>query len=183
MKKHISIDIESLATTPDMKIVSIGAVVFTASAQIEDKFYAVLDLREQALRGQSETALKWWEEQPDEVREALTTTAREPVLFALGRLDEYVKRHEANLAGIWAKGPSFDLAALEHMYASYKLPPPWGYKLARCYRTVAAQMKNTFPAAELPDYGPLVAHNALDDAKWQARSLAYMNQQLGGHIL
>lgn len=179
MNKHISIDIESLATTPDAVILSIGAVVFDATRHYTT-FYAKLRRDEQSRRRKSTETLAWWEQQDEKAREVLKPDGMEPVLFALGRLSEFViaNPHE----GVWALGPHFDIAAIEHLYAEFGLPAPWDYRAPRDMRTVRAQFNKQFPAGELPE-SIGIKHHALADASRQATALQHMNQQLGGHIL
>lgn len=179
MNKHISIDIESLATTADAVILSIGAVVFDATG-LYDTFYTVLDTRSQGTRRVDPATEAWWSKQSEEARAVLTAKDREHVLFALGRLHEFVNANDHE--GIWAMGSQFDIAALELMYSTLNLPIPWHYRSPRDLRTVRAQFFKAFSAATLPSHDG-VAHHALDDAVRQAREAQHMNKQLGGHIL
>lgn len=181
MNKHISIDIESLATTSDAVILSIGAVVFDASG-LFDTFYTVLDFEsDQTGRRQCPRTAAWWDKQSTAARDALVTDVRDPVLFALGRLHEFVNIHDHE--GIWALGTHFDIAALEHLHTEYAVAVPWHYQSPRDMRTVRAQFMKKFPAGSLDHIEGGVAHRADDDAIRQARALIHMNQQLGGHIL
>lgn len=181
---HISIDIESLATTPDAVILSIGAAMFDTQG-LHGLFYAVLDVgcQDRQRRRRDCKTLEWWEQQSDEARKVLTQKDREPVLYALGRLHEFVNKSDPE--GIWALGPHFDIAAIEHLCVTYGVPVPWHYRLPRDLRTVRSQFMKKFPAGNFDHIKSEggVAHNALDDAVWQARALIHMNQQLGGFFL
>lgn len=180
MNKHISIDIETLATTPDAVVLSIGAVVFDANGLYET-FYSVLDTHhDQQGRRRGPETIEWWGQQSEEAREVLTQKDREPVLYALGRLHEYI--HNNDHEGIWALGTHFDIAAIEHLCASYNVPAPWHYQAPRDMRTVRAQFLKQFPSGQLP-VRTGTHHNALDDAVNQARAIQYMSQKMGGYVL
>lgn len=180
MSKHISIDVESLATSPDAILLSIGAVYFDTNG-LYDTFYSVLDIgADQVGRRTCDSTLKWWEEQSEEAREALMTEQRERVLFALGRLHEFIHTHDHE--GIWALGSHFDIAALEHLHLQKGVPIPWHYQTPRDMRTLRALFLKQFPSSQLV-VRTGTPHNALDDAVNQARAIQYMNQQLGGYVL
>jgi exodeoxyribonuclease VIII len=64
---------------------------------------------------------------------------------------------------VWGNGSDFDNAILACAYKAVEQPVPWQFWNNRCYRTI----KNLFPSIKMIRGG--VHHNALDDAKSQAR--------------
>ncbi len=66
---------------------------------------------------------------------------------------------------MWGNGSDFDNTLLEEAYRATGIKPPWRFTGNRCYRTV----KNLFPDVWVDPVG--TAHNALDDATYQANHL------------
>lgn len=160
-----SIDIETLGTTPDCVILSIGAVFFNQST-IQGTLYLELDVQDQLDRGRivSSDTLHWWVKQGARAQEVFHNTAKLPLLLALREL-KHAYAHYPDLQRVWAKGPSFDLAILDHAYLQVHLTPPWRYKDHRDIRTLQDIAECRKIPLQLPD---APTHNALDDAKAQA---------------
>lgn len=75
---------------------------------------------------------------------------------------------------VWANAPSFDCEALEHTYGQTEYTEPWEFYEERDYRTLSS-----LPVAPEFDMDG-EEHNALDDAKHQARVAAATLQRLEG---
>jgi hypothetical protein len=160
----VSLDIESLSLRPDCVILSIGAVKFNrlTPGDLGESFYAVLEVNEQiAKRDISVSTQEWWAKQSPEARRVLTDT-KVSVRKVLHDFTIFL----GDGAKPWGKGSNFDIAAIEHIYDQYDIPRPWKYTDTRCLRTlieefgVPEDMPVTCPSS--------VAHNALEDAKFQA---------------
>ena len=97
---------------------------------------------------------------PVAAREALTYGQQLSLRQSLEELFNWCLGSKA--ISVWANGPSFDIAILEHAYGYYNLP--WKYNAARDFRTLRAlvppNLGDGIPKGE--------AHNALDDAMAQA---------------
>ena len=61
---------------------------------------------------------------------------------------------------------------LEAAFKAVKRPVPWKWSMNRCYRTV----KNLFPDVKMERSG--THHNALDDARDQARHLMRILEEM-----
>ena len=73
MTTHVMIDLETLGTTPDAVILSIGGVKFDPNGdRIFDEFIYKLDIDEQQQRGRTtnEDTMSWWATQPRAVIES-----------------------------------------------------------------------------------------------------------------
>jgi len=161
---HVMIDLETMGTRPNAPIIAIGAVTFDANATY-DEFYVNIDLESAVNDGHAVVDPKtvlWWMEQSGEARSSLRSDKKK-VLTALYEFRDWLKPDQPE--GVWGNGASFDNVILSETYRRLNLTPPWPFWADRCYRT----MKNMYPMLELERTG--VHHNALDDAKSQARHL------------
>ena len=165
--KHIMLDLETLGTTADAVILSIGAVCFDLdSTAIDDNgFYASLTVESNLAAGRriSEDTLKWWMKQPPaaqtvfhEQKDTLTDGLQHLVDWFGGDMDYYV----------WSNGADFDLPMLAHALTSVGLPIPWKFWNSRCFRTYKSLPG--VKALTLPSMAG-TKHNALVDAYHQAQ--------------
>ena len=163
--RHIMIDLETLATTADAVIVSLGAVKFDQKKIDDNAFYTPISLESNLLAGRkiSESTLAWWMKQSDDARKVFGE-ANVPLESALDELKDWIGRGEYN---IWSNGASFDIPILEHAYAQFGVEPPWKFWNSRCYRTLKSMAK----ARTVTFEAPKLAHNALSDAYAQAQHL------------
>ena len=162
---HVMIDIETLGTQPGSVILSIGAVVIGSP---DLSFYARIDPESSVAHGfkLDVRTVMWWMRQSDEARKALTEGAEYDVVEALDMLTDWFATL-GTVDGVWGNGATFDNVLLQSAYDLCGLPRPWGHREDRCFRTIRALVP--VPTELIPLNG--VAHNALDDAKWQAEYL------------
>lgn len=181
MYDHCMIDLETLDTQPGAVILSIGAVMFDPtkppSECLGDEFYYVIGVPtcEALDMTISESTLDWWEKQSPEARKVLTQ-ARDPsesvsITKALDRLSLFLPPGTK----IWSNGANFDQPLLDVAYHKIGKQIPWKYYNSRCHRTIVALHPNE-KALRPPT---ILAHNALEDAKWQAKHLVNVAQVLG----
>lgn len=156
--KRIMVDIETLGVTPGSAILSIGAVRFDEDG-IGEPYYREISLKscqDAGLEIDADT-LEWWLDQADAVTDVLS--GGDPLEEVLEEFSGYYHDTEE----IWANSPSFDCALLESAYDAVGLTEPWEFYETRDLRTI-----RSLPCAvEVEREG--VAHNALDDARYQAR--------------
>lgn len=174
---HVMIDLETLGTAVDSAIVSIGAVCFELeTGNLGDTFYQVLDLESNRLAGRViyPTTVQWWMLQSEEARAVFNAKW---ISNLKDSLKEFTSWYEvwAQGATVWANGPSFDIAILEHAYAAAGLQVPWKFYNTRCVRTY-----RDLPGAALVDRPPFkgAAHNALADAVNQAEHVSAIHKAL-----
>ena len=163
---NVMIDLETLGTTADACILSIGAVRFELeSDKIDDEgFYMSISVDSNLHMGRriEEDTLKWWFKQTVEAQEVFY----EPKHALATGLLELKRWFGDSKQKIWSNGADFDLPILAHAYSQMGLKTPWQFWNSSCFRTY----KN-LPGAKrlvLPAQG--VKHNALVDALAQARS-------------
>jgi len=161
------VDIETLATTPDAAIVSIGAVTFSTAGN-HDRIGEELHIsvsrescREHDRRVDPDT-LEWWQDQPAEARHILQ--GGRPLHAALEALAGFCEAADE----VWANSPAFDCAILESAYRDARIAPPWEFYERRDVRT----LRDCSPAWPSDREHEGVQHDALDDARHQARCVA-----------
>ena len=178
MPTHAMIDLETLATTPDSVVLTIGGVKFdpNINSPSHSHFYYRFDVNEQIDRERSidPSTLDWWATQDAAVmEEALGDHNRIPVLEVLTALNKWCVGVDA----IWAQGPVFDIAILENMFRQYEHHIPWPFWKIRDSRTLFGIMPKD-PRKEIT----FEAHNALEDCKVQAQCVQKSIQHLGLQI-
>lgn len=173
---HIMIDLETMGTSPNAPIISIGAVLFDAKDVIYC-FYEVVDLKSAVKAGavMDPSTVIWWMEQSDEARGALTGRGR-AISEVLAEFSGWLAG-VPELAGVWGNGAAFDNVILAEAYKRLDMEMPWPFWTDKCYRTV----KNMYSGVEIKRVG--THHNALSDAETQAEHLIRINEAAGGIIL
>lgn len=167
---HVMVDLETWGTTPGSDIRSIGAVEFDpVTGTLGDEFYVnVAGGDVYGLVRDPETE-KFWDDQSAEARQAFDAPHDE-LSLGLGRFGKWWADRDpaftdkaAEPTTFWANGPHFDEAILGACYRATDLLIPWHYRAPRDCRTIW----EAAGGVDLPFEG--VKHNALDDAKHQAR--------------
>ena len=168
---HCMIDLETMGLGTKPAIVSIGAVMVNIkTGEFVDQFY--LDgLLESSVNDLGlemwPSTVVWWSQQTEAARKALQPSDT-TINSALGQLRIWFL-HWSSVCDfslpIWSNGATADIVWLNSAYKAAKIALPWSYRDERCYRT----LKNLYP--EIAGDDQLVAHNALEDAKWQGKHL------------
>jgi hypothetical protein len=165
MNTDIMIDLETLATSPDAAILTIGAVKFDPFGKdIEepamDSFYVRVDLDSCDEIGlvTSDDTIAWWANQSKEAQEeAFGTDNRLHIREAFDKLYKFcwgAKR-------VWSNGAGFDIVICDHVYKKLNKASPWNFWQARDVRTA-------FDLGIDPKRPTVTAHHALQDAYNQA---------------
>lgn len=151
--QHVMIDLETLGVKTDAVIISIAAVKFDpVSGMTEEPFFSAVDIQsclDIGLRIES-GSLRFWLNQPAEIREVSMPEDAKYLEHALDWLDLYVE----GCTQFWAYGPMFDIAKLDYVYEKMSRRPVWTYRQPRCVRTildVASVDLEDFPAPRLHD--------------------------------
>jgi hypothetical protein len=169
MTKRVMLDIETLGTEPGCVVLSIGAVEFGPGGRGEE-LYVNIDREscEDAGLYVDEETLAWWQDQQEDAKTVLSGGGS----LEQGLVD--LKRFGNNADEWWANSPKFDMAILEVAFDAVDMEPPWEFYELRDVRTV----KN-LPGTDHPEEKG-VEHDALDDARNQARLVASNLRLLGG---
>lgn len=172
MQPHIMLDLETLGVGTSPQLLSVGAVKFTAD-EIVDEFHMAVDPESAPLMTISPSTVLWWLG-PDlsEARAALLAQERHPLYNVLAKFSAWVTDPTTP---IWGNGAAADNVWLRSAYAAAGLPFPGDHRVDRCYRTI----KTMIPDPELFPPDEAVAHDALCDARWQAKHLQAMLRSRG----
>ena len=161
MSKHLMVDLETLAVSPNATILSLGAVHFDPwGFGHDDELYFKIDLDEQDSlhREIDPNTLNWWSKQdPLIMEEAFSAYDRIPLSEAINQFHKFAW----GCQGFWSHGASFDLVILENLYRQLNKPLPWNYWQLRDTRTL-------FDLGYNPEMPTGSKHDALQDAIRQA---------------
>lgn len=172
--KHLMIDNETLATTSDAVILSIGAVPFDLeTGVVSDKgFYVSLsvDSNLEYKRRISEATLLWWLKQESAAQQVFHEP-KQHLATGLEELSGYIGRNDYT---VWSNGADFDIPMLAHAFTQVGMDVPWQFWNTRCYRTY----KNLPGAKAVAAPSSGVKHNALSDAYNQAVHVCAIHEAL-----
>lgn len=147
---HIHFDIESLDLGPRPIITQVAmfALDLDEDVILERKHYEFYPVQPQLRLPTPRTfafdTLVWWMDQSKEARDRLRQSSSNEDEEIPALLRHLVTTFNKMTNGgkipyeIWARGPQFDLVAIESLMADYGLTPPWEYNKVRDLRTLLA---------------------------------------------
>ncbi len=175
---HLSVDLETMGTNPDAPINSIGGKFFDpATGEMGPEFSKTIDLETSGGIIDRKT-IKWWAKRSREAQSAIFTDEI-PLDDALLQLREFINENSGeSFIQIWGNGANFDNVILRRSYERQGIPCPWRYYNDRDVRTIV-ELGNSIDfdvRMAIPFEG--VPHNALDDARHQAKQVSAIWQKL-----
>ncbi|WP_053270585.1 exonuclease [Escherichia coli] len=175
---HLMIDLETMGKNPDAPIISIGAIFFDPqTGDMGPEFSKAIDL-DTAGGVIDRDVIKWWLKQSREAQSAIMTDEI-PLDDALLQLREFIDENSGEFfVQVWGNGANFDNVILRRSYERQGIPCPWRYCNDRDVRTIVELGKAIdFDArTAIPFEGE--RHNALDDARYQAKYVSAIWQKL-----
>ncbi|EER6032477.1 exonuclease [Escherichia coli] len=175
---HLMIDLETMGKNPDAPIISIGAIFFDPqTGDMGPEFSKTIAL-ETAGGVIDRDTIKWWLKQSREAQSAIMTDEI-PLDDALLQLREFIDENSGEFfVQVWGNGANFDNTILRRSYERQGIPCPWRYYNDRDVRTIVELGKAIdFDArTAIPFEGE--RHNALDDARYQAKYVSVIWQKL-----
>ncbi|HCO6009199.1 TPA: 3'-5' exoribonuclease [Escherichia coli] len=175
---HLMIDLKTMGTNPDAPIISIGAIFFDPqTGDMGAEFIKAIDL-ETAGGVIDRGTIKYWWKQSREAQSAIMTDEI-PLDDALLQLREFIDENSGEFfVQVWGNEASFDNVILRRSYERQGIPCPWSYYNDRDVRTIVELGKAIdFDARmDIPFEGE--RHNALDDARYQAKYVSAIWQKL-----
>jgi len=174
--KHVMIDLETLGTSPQAPILSIGAVFFDPeTGETGRTLHDKLDF-ESACEGRAidPATVKWWLTQSEDARQALLEDFGTSQISALELLTEFLSVG----AVVWGNGAVFDISMLEDLYRQHEMRIPWTFWNVRDVRTIVDCAEGIISKEDFEFEG--VKHDALADAIHQAKYVSAMWQALRG---
>ncbi|EOJ6166737.1 3'-5' exoribonuclease [Escherichia coli] len=178
---HLMIDLETMGTNTNAPIVVIGAVFFDPqTGEIGPVFYIVISLTDAMNTGAVPDGgtIEWWLKQSSEARAAILTD-QVKLKDALSQFRKFINEYsDEKFVQVWGNGATSDNAILRTSYERLNIPCPWRYHNDRDVRTIVELGKTIdFDARTvIPFEG--VRHNALDDARHQAKYVTATIQKL-----
>lgn len=180
----VSIDLETAGLAPNAPILSIGAVRFSKDRSVdldgpEHEFHVAIDLKGQAPIDPD--TFYWWLQQSREAQDAvlqgqggLSLGNALRALWQWMQADTIVAGRESNFIGeIWIRGDR-DSCWLEEAHKREGIKPGYKFRNVRDQRTMVE-----FAEARglVMPYRSSVAHDALEDARYQAECLQAIFQR------
>lgn len=153
------LDIETMGTSSNSAIVSIGAVEFNLeTGEIGRTFYRNVDLQsclDLGLHVEGST-VSWWLKQTQEARESLDKHMKYSLPVALLNLSDFIDK---NNYYVWGNSARFDCGIIADAYKAIQVNLPWRFFNERDVRTLVS-----FAPEIKKDYEFVgVAHDALAD--------------------
>lgn len=172
IKKHLMVDLETLAVSPGAVVLSLGAVHFDPlGTGYNDTLYFKINLDDQDALGREidPNTLDWWSKQdPAIMEEAFSADDRISLTDATNRFHKFAWGCDA----YWSHGATFDLVILENIFGQLKKSVPWSYWQLRDTRTL-------FDLGHDPEMPQARKHDALQDAIRQAIGVQNVYKKLG----
>jgi hypothetical protein len=176
---HCMLDLETLSTRHNARILAIGAVLFDEEGVFE-KFYTPVKVPNPDRLGKMKTpfdvstaTMEWWSEQSEEAQAVFWDPDAVDIEVALEMFSDWLTTNtDPAQVRVWGNGADFDNPTLATAYDIMGFKAPWRFYNNRCYRTV----KNLFPNVKMKRTGTY--HNALDDAESQANHLLHMGVKI-----
>ena len=162
---NIMVDLETLSTSMDAQVLTIGAVAFDFWGNVKDEFYRRIDLascEKIGLRKDQKT-LEWWKSQEEECKnEAFNSKNRVSIKDAILDFNRFWAKNKSEK--LWCNGANFDEPILSTVYERLNLDKPWKFWNVRCLRTYLDVV-----GLNMSKCG-FIAHNALIDCKNQVEA-------------
>ena len=191
---HVMIDIETLGTGLESVITQISAIPFDRErVYIRERFDTYLDINAQqdAYRVVEHGTLQWWLSQSDEARERLQEGLKNAVHpgAALYEMRNWPSMHGRSgwtgFAGIWSKGPAFDLAMIDHLSIEFADNSPFmgcfrNYRDVRTMQDFVTDEQKQEINQGISALIPGGAHDAVWDCVYQAKLVQAAWRTIGG---
>lgn len=177
-ENNVMADVETLGLKPGCVVLSIGAVqFFPKTGELGEEFYVNIDMATSFTAGlklDTET-LYWWLKQDKRAGEIFNTNKVE-LRDACAQFANWYEEC-SNGFKMWSNWSAFDMPIMQtafHAAGGIKFPTEDSHWNNMCHGT----LKTLFPLdreikEQLKPEG-FVAHNALWDAKWQAKQALYI---------
>jgi exodeoxyribonuclease VIII len=179
---NVMLDLETMGNGSNSAVIAIGAVFFDpVTGELGADFYQAIELESAAKFGEMDAStVQWWLQQSEAARELFKDGDKLPLNHALIEFTEWLGQIDGFKNRVmWGNGSSFDNVILRNAYKAIDYTCPWPFYGERDVRTVVdigRQIKDVDPKKTLTFQG--VPHNALDDARHQARYVSEIYKAL-----
>jgi hypothetical protein len=172
--QHVMLDLETFGTQAGCVIRSVGMVMFdTQSNWMGEEYYANLTEEDQIAFGAHKDpgTIAWWSRQSSQAQQQLLINQK-PFVSVATEITNFIKGNRGKF--VWGQGANFDVVLLEQSLRMSGHKTPWLFYNTRDTRT-AYQMAG-FDTKSIVRQGTY--HNALDDAKHQARCVQHSYRRM-----
>lgn len=181
---HIMLDIETLGTSSNAVITSIGATFFNPlTGDNGAQFYAVVNPQSCVDIGMSVdiSTIMWWMRQDDEARKHLYGAEKsDRIEDVLKDFTHWIISNSDSPPKVWGNGCTFDNVILSNAYNKLGVIRPWKYNGDMDVRTIVeiGRTCGIDPKTHIQFGG--VKHNALHDAIHQAKYVSAIWMHIAG---
>jgi hypothetical protein len=164
---HAMVDLETLATSIDASIASLGATAWQRRPYpcidlfLRPELKLLINIANQPTRRFDGATILWWLRQSKEAQEATFGKGAERLGLRPALTELYNWAVKLKVTHWWSWPAQYDLALLDHAYAQFEMQAPWKRKNLNCARTICSFLK----VQRNPN--PL-KHDPLEDARVQA---------------
>jgi hypothetical protein len=180
------LDIETLGLGPRVVTTQVAMIAFDIDDPSTElrTINEYLPIQPQLGLGRTVTGstLIWWMGQEEKARKRFANNSGDD-LIELEALCRSIVRKFNQITDdgrlsyeLWAKGPQFDVVNLESLLVDLGFEAPWKYDSVRDLRTL---MKIAGLSTKDVELGPLQAHVAIDDCRFQIRCYEEALRKLG----
>ena len=169
----VMIDIETLSTSSDACVATLGAIVFNSNSNNIKEFYCRIDLDSCDKLGltRRQDTIDFWNKQDEEARkEIFGNNDRVDIRDAMINFKTFFRENKCT--EVWCNGANFDEPILSNVYEKLKIEKPWKFWNVRCVRTLMS-----LAGLKMKDFGT-VSHHALDDCKKQILAVEIAKKKL-----
>lgn len=181
---HIFLGLETLGINHDAPVLVIAAYAVDAFGNMTNSNQWRVSLEDAKRYGVADPAtIQWWSEQSEAAKNAAFGMGPRLSLFdALRGLSLFLGEIKGPLY-VWGNAPTFDCAILRHAYAQTGQEVPWEFWQERDCRTVAWIGKWMGYDAKKTTEFEGEPHDALDDARHQAKYTIGILNEIGDRRL
>lgn len=172
METELMLDIETLSSQPNAAVIAIGLVAFNQE-EILNECEILIDPQFTPGHRNPDT-LDWWHDQDSRVFRKMMSGGEYP-WDACDQFVDFCNQYKK--APMWANPPTFGISIMRHLFKVYDKEFPIHFTRERDFRTIK-KMAERVGVDYSEAYEERDAHDAVDDAKVQARALQLIRNGL-----
>ena len=183
LNSHVFLDLETLGLRHNAPILVIAAYAVDSLGNKIKRDQWRVSVKDANKHGTADhSTMQWWSEQSEDAKRAAFEDGPRLTLFdALRGLSLFIGSLEGPVY-VWGNAPTFDCAILRHAYMQTGQETPWEFWQERDCRTVAWVGEWLGYDAKQGTEFKGERHNALDDARHQARYTIDILNHIGGKV-
>jgi hypothetical protein len=178
MNKHLQIDIETGANSPNSHVLTIGLLLFDplGDGSLDEGWHLGVPANMNKGRELNYDTLAWWMKQSDKARNnswvnphSYREAGSEHTDVPVGNLQHILRTAVTQAEHIWANDPDFDCVIMRSFFETNGWDFRWPFGKHRSMRTIKALF-------DIPAVENTLAHDALADCRYQAAQVRHVYQ-------